>query len=135
MKKTWSDLEAELTSAWRETVERGGSFSDGPCESGIDFDSTLSPILTLEQKASEALVGWIDTGFLPQMSPGANRYAQMHLTCALGLIRHLRNLPSFSSPPDWPHEEIYRWLLFTVYADTMQIALDTMRADLLGATE
>jgi len=131
---TWQELEDSLASAWREVNARGGSFADAPCEPGEDFDTTLGPMFPLEKPAHHAIDTRIDSGSMPIMFPAANRYAEIKLICAIGLVRHLAAIPSMAVPAEWSVEQALRWLLFDVHADTVQVALDDMRHDLLGGT-
>jgi hypothetical protein len=89
----------------------------------------------LESAAHRAIETWITSGILPIMFPAANRYAQIKFICALGLVRHLDDVPSMTPPAEWTREKALRWLLFDVHADTIQVALDNMRHDLLGGKE
>jgi hypothetical protein len=89
----------------------------------------------LESAAHRAIETWITSGILPIMFPAANRYAQIKFICALGLVRHLGDVPSMTPPAEWTREKALRWLLFDVHADTIQVALDNMRHDLLGGKE
>jgi hypothetical protein len=131
---TWQQLEQSLTRAWREVSARGGSFADAPCEPGEDFDATLGPMFPLEKAAHNALDVWIASGSMPIMFPAANRYAGIKLICAIGLVRQLAEIPSMTLPAEWSADQALRWLLFDVHADTVQVALDNMRHDLLGGT-
>ncbi len=133
--RTWSDLEAPLVEAWHEATDRDGSFADAPCEPGENFDATLGPVWPLEHAAHEAVKTWIETGTLPPMPPAANRYAEIQFICAIGFVRRLSELPNPSLPPEWPLPKLLQWLLFDVHADTVQVALDSMRTDLLGGRE
>ena len=120
---TWNDLQEPLKAAWIEMDNRGGSFADGPCEAGPDFEAILGPVQTLEAAAHRALEAWIDTDKLPVIAPAANRYAATQLVCALGLVRNLAALSIPSLPPEWSRQEALQWLLFYVHADTVQVAL------------
>jgi hypothetical protein len=128
----WSELEEQLVVAWREVVDRGGTFADAPCEIASGFEDSLDPVYPLEKAAHQAIDTWITSGNIPSMPPAANRYAEIQLICAIGLIRRLAELSSVKSPKGWSRERALRWLLFDVHADTVQVALDNMRMDLLG---
>ena len=132
---TWDDLEKSLATAWHELGARGGSFADAPCELGEDFEDTLGPMFPLEKAARDSIEVWIASGSIPVMSPAANRYAYIKFLCAAALASHLADIGTMTLPVDWTCEQALRWLLFDVQADTIQVALDNMRHDLLGGKE
>ena len=129
---TWKELEESLNAASHEVNSRGGSFADAPCELGEEFEDTLMPMFPLEKAARDAIETWITSGSIPVMSPAANRYAYIKFICATTLTMHLADTGTMTLPADWTREQALRWLLFDVQADTIQVALDNMRHDLLG---
>lgn len=60
---------------------------------------------------------------------------ELHFICGLGFVRRLGEIGSVSPPREWTLQKALEWVLFDVYADTTQVALDRMRLDLLGSDE
>jgi uncharacterized protein YerC len=83
----------------------------------------------------DAVRTWIDTADLPRVAPAANRHIEVKLICGLGFIRRLDEIGSVGPPPEWTLQRSLRWVLFDIHADTVQVALDRLRLDLLGVDE
>lgn len=132
---TWDDVEATLLPIWREVCDRGGSFADGPFEVGRDMAEVLSAMDPLERSAGEAVRAWIRTGELPMVEPAATRHIELKMICGMGFIRRLDAISSVGPPPEWTLQRALTWVLFDIHADTVQVALDRMRLDLLGVDE
>lgn len=128
----WKDLEPVLTKAAVELAHREGSFSDGPWSPTENHREALSAALPYEEQSHAAVEAWIATGVLPAMPSPANRYTQIRFEAARGFAERLSLLPNCEIPREWTLQKLWAWLLFDVHADTVQVALDCMRQDLLG---
>jgi hypothetical protein len=129
---TWDSIEETLLPLWREVRDRGGSFSDAPFEPGDSMEDVMTPMHPLERMAGDAVRAWIETGELPRVAPAANRHIDLMVICGLGFIRRLDAIGSVGPPAEWTLQRSLTWVLFDVFADTVQVALDHMRLDLLG---
>ena len=130
--KTWQELYGMLLPPWRELQNRNGSFADAPWEEGDHLDKTLRPIFDFDREAIEGIKHWLETGVFPPMSSAANRIAELHFYCAIGLATQLHVPFGDRIPPEQPLRSTLSWLLLDAYAVTARNALDCLRTDILG---
>jgi hypothetical protein len=122
-----------IRQAWFELRERKGSLADAPLPSGLSPEALLPHISELEQETIRLTEAWIAGEPFPPLPPGLNRLLELRFGATYQLVGSLSNLGVVY--PMQGKEQLLRFLLIELYAESTQDALDNTLIDILGVEE